>query len=215
MSPSAVSIDNISDFVSPMAQSSQDGSGAARTLLLAPPSIASHEEKLRGISAAHDRSVTDLQMLDRLSAGLVSLPATTYDLILVLTDADGTRKESSSLLTRDVFAKIVPSLKVGGSLKAQDGSLSQANGDADAREAVLAGLVAGPNGFSKTDEEEDAVPLKLSFGRNKKADAGPAIPKPAGVGFVDFSDDLDDEDLIDEDTLLTEEDMNKGLDIRE
>jgi hypothetical protein len=47
--------------------------------------------------------------------------------------------------------------------------------------------------------------------------------KPAGVGFVDFSDDFgdpmitgedEDDELIDEDTLLTEEDMKRPVNIR-
>lgn len=229
--------DTSDDFVSPFAaKSAQNGSSAGRTLLLAPPSIASHEEMLRQVLAAHDRSVTDLQMLDRLSAGLVSLPEATYDLILVLTDADGTRSESSLLLNRDVFGRIVPSLKVGGKLQAQNGTLRQGSDSADAREAVLAGLIAETNGFTKAEDEEAAVPLKLSFGKGKKRSAaGPAVSsvtvhetngadeklsmappvsKPAGVGFVDLGDDFDfgdDDDLIDEDTLLTEEDINMKM----
>jgi len=84
----------------------------------------------------------------------------------------------------------------------------------------------------------EAVPLR--FRRKDKTDAvsnaGPTIPvkvngkrkgvditpnKPAGVGFVDFSDDFedpvitgeddDDDELIDEDTLLTEEEMKRPL----
>jgi hypothetical protein len=47
--------------------------------------------------------------------------------------------------------------------------------------------------------------------------------KPAGVGFVEFSDDFDDpmitgedddDELIDEDTLLTDEDLNRPVNIR-
>jgi len=213
--------------------------GARRTLLLAPPSIASHEEKLRQVLASYDRSVTDLQMLDRLSAGLVNLPDATYDTILVLADADGTRSESSLLLNRNVFAKVVATLKIGGKVQAQDGSLSTSSSTPDAREALLAGLSPGDDGFTKPDDEADAaVPLKLSFGKKKqKSEAEPPVSKvtveqsngqnasldmvppaakPAGVGFVDFSDDFDapmddDDDLIDEDTLLTEEDLNRPL----
>jgi anamorsin len=232
MSPSIVTIDTSDDFVVPLPakkQPQQQQQNGSRTLLLAPPSIASHEEKLRQVLAAHDRAVTDLQMLDRLSAGFVSLPEATYDLILVLTDADGSRAESTALLGRDVFGRIVPALRVGGRLQAQDGSLGQASGGADAREAVLAGLVAAANGFTKVEEEEEAVPIKLSFGKKKKAAAAdeevkpmtvapPVANPPAGVGFVDFSDDFnvdeDDDDLIDEDTLLTEDDLNRPLAIR-
>jgi hypothetical protein len=61
------------------------------------------------------------------------------------------------------------------------------------------------------------VPLNLNGKRNQ-----PEPVKPAGVGFVDFSDDLDDpiitgedDDLIDEDDLITEEDMARPVIQRE
>lgn len=189
--------------------------------------------------ASFDRSVTDLQMLDRLSAGFVNLPESTYDLVLVLTDADGTRAESTKLLSRNVFARIVRALRTGGVLKTQDGNLGRAAGT-ELTEAILAGLVVEGDGMVKPDDSaNDAVPLRLKR-KDKSAavsSAGPAVAtatvsvngkrksvdvvqtKPAGVGFVDFSDDFDDplldddeddDDLIDEDTLLTADDL-KGL----
>src|SRR5438034_6360372 len=120
----AVTIDNTSDF-NPVSSATKMNGFQARTLLLAPPSIASHEEKLHSVLSTHDRAFTDLQMLDRLAASLVTLPASTYDLVLVLTDANGTRNESSQLLTRTVFTKVVAALKAGGKFQSQDGSFGQ------------------------------------------------------------------------------------------
>ncbi|PQE26986.1 putative Fe-S cluster assembly dre2 protein [Rutstroemia sp. NJR-2017a BVV2] len=240
MAPS-VTIDNTSDF-NPVVSTTKTASFSRRTLLLAPPSIASHEENLKKVLASHDRSVTDLQMLDRLSAGLVTLPDSTYDLILILTDADGTRTESTGLLTRDVFGKITQALKTGGKLQAQDGTFGQETDGAEYREAILAGLVAEGGVMLKPDHSASvAVPLRLRRKENSKAaavsDAGPPVipvaplhgkrksvdmvdngknDAPKGVGFIDFSDDFDaedDDELIDEDTLLTEEDMKRPVNI--
>lgn len=183
-------------------------------------------------------------MLDRLSAGLVTLPASTYELILILTDADGSRTESSALLSRDVFSKMVVALRPGGKLQSQDGTFGQSS-EAEKTEAILSGLMISSDGLTKPDySATQAVPLR--FGRNKAkngavSSAGPPVDtvpillkrksvdmtssKPAGVGFVDFSDDFgepmitgeddeDDDELIDEDTLLTEEDLKRQVVVR-
>jgi anamorsin len=244
MAPSVV-IDNDSDFT-PMEASTTSASFQARTLLLAPPSISSHEENLRNVLALHDRSTTDLQMLDRLAAGLVALPDSTYDLILILTDADGTRTESSQLLGRGVFGRIARALKAGGKLQTQDGSFGQDIAEQECQEGILAGLVVDINGMIKPDYgASDTVPLRLRRKEMNGAVSNAGLPvaaqavqlngkrksvgitpnKPAGVGFVDFSDDFgdpiitgeeeeDDDDLIDEDTLLTEEDLRRPVNIR-
>lgn len=170
MAPSFVTIDTSDDFnfSTPAAPAKTAPVDTRRTLLIAPPSIASHEEKLGAIFTVHDRSVTDLQMLDRLSAGLVNLPISTYDLIIVLSDADDTRSESSKLLSRDVYAKLVGSLKAGGKLQSQDGKFGSEKSSAEYIEAILAGLVPKDGeGFIKPDySASEAVPLR--FGRKKK-----------------------------------------------
>ncbi|KEZ45208.1 Fe-S cluster assembly protein dre2 [Scedosporium apiospermum] len=180
-----------------------------RTLLLAAPSLASNEASLRAAIAGHDRSTSDLHMLDRLSAGLVNLPASTYDLVLVLSD-------DASLLDRGVLTRVHDALKAGGKVRARDGV--EIGGEAE-KEFVLAGLVrsSGENGFEKPDYGSEAVvPLRLR--RKKKPVVVEKVEEvkkvPSGVGFVNLDDlDGDDDDLIDEDTLLTDQDLKRPLNI--
>ena len=252
MAPS-FTIDNTSDFEMPTAATNATTpTTTQRTLLLAPPSLSAHPEALTTLLPAHDRNATDIQMLDRLELGLVSLPSQTYDVVMVLTDADGAR---STNLDRAVVEKLVASLKVDGRLTAQNGSL----GPQEITEGVLSGLVADGNGALRKPQAAAEQTVKLSFGRkNKKADAaavpanateaintakrksvdistggaGPVKATPAGVGFVELGDEFgnhydEDEDMeipsneeleraerIDPDSLLTEEDRLKPLNIR-
>ncbi|KAK1247736.1 hypothetical protein MKX07_000624 [Trichoderma sp. CBMAI-0711] len=222
MAPSVVTIDTSDDFfAAPVATESK------RTLLLAPPSLASHPSALTSVVSQYDRSITDLQMIDRLSAGLVKLPSATYELVLVLADASSSLNETLSLLTRNILGPIAESLKPKGRLQSHDGS-DLAQHAALAKEAVLAGLVASNGGFDKPDygDGEGVVSLKLGSRKKKTTEVAPAVQKmeevkpvaPAGVGFIDFSDDLDadydDDELIDEDTLMTEDDLKRPINIR-
>ncbi|KAK0865318.1 electron carrier [Friedmanniomyces endolithicus] len=200
MAPS-VTLDNTPDFAMP----SSTTNTTPRTLLLAPPSISSHPSALAHVASNHDRNATDIQMLDRLALGLVNLPAATYDVILLLTDVDGSRRESSRLLDRNVMSQLVAAMKVGGRLRAQDGGFGGAAAGAEHTEAILAGLVQGKegDGMLKPDSlagAQTAAPMgkrkseDISTGNGSLASvngAGVVQVTPAGVGFVDSNDDFD------------------------
>lgn len=232
MAPS-IALDNTPDF--PFGQYTP-----GKTLLLSPPSLSSQPDKLNAALLSCGRNATDLQMLDRLALGLVSLPDLTYDSIIILADSDDTFTESLKILGRELFAKIVQSLKPGGYLRSQGGT----HGSFDSlyqSEAILAGLVSdNEKGFQKPSSgQQQAVPLQL--GRKKK-DRGKFIngskatqqskiettiegnkpDQPAGVGFIDFGDDLNpesaqdnnacsDDEFIDEDTLLGDDDLGRPI----
>lgn len=179
-------------------------------------------------------------MLDRLSLSLVSLPQATYDIILILLDADKTRTESNNLITGDVLSRIVKSLKPGGKIRGQDGAFATIDAD-ERREAIFAGLMIEGDEMVKPDNNAiQSVPLRLgkkkneggaaavtnavgtgagSLNLNGKRKNGPLeAAQPAGVGYVDFGDDFDapeveddDDELIDEDTLLDEEDLKRPV----
>lgn len=221
MAPSFVTIDTNDDDVFAAPPPPVKPVDSPRTLLLAPPSIAAEEDKLRALFTSFPRSTSDLQMLDRLSAGAVNLPASSYDLILILTDTDGSRRaEALQLLTRDVYTALVPAMKAGAKLQTQDKALDAS----EALEAVLAGLVPNESGFEKPNyQETSAVPLKLG-GRKKRAPVAPAPPAEIsfnttangnGFGLSGFNgnnhDRDEDEDLIDEDDLLDEDDLARPI----
>ncbi|KAK2737696.1 electron carrier [Myotisia sp. PD_48] len=202
MPPSVVTIDTTPDFdftsFNPLPSKSNATTG--RTLLLAPPSIAAHEEKLRALFQTFDRPTTDLQMLDRLCAGVVPLPSNTYQHVLVL--ADG---HAAQTLSRDVYTALVPSMKPGAKLETEAGVFSPN----EALEAVLAGLVQSGRGFEKpATSEQFAIPLPLG---GKKASARNTVPavKPYVVQMDDYEAGDDDDELIDEDALLSDEDLKR------
>jgi len=177
-----------------------------RTLLLAPPSVATKEDTLRDIFRTFDRRTTDLQMLDRLSAGFVVLPSNAYVCILVLADTDGAPpSEPLPLLNRNVYTALVPSMKGGAKLRVQGGSFDVA----EAREAVLAGLVEKDGVFQKPhDDERVAIPLRLGA-KKIRTQTGTDTSIHNLDNALDNDDDDDDDELIDEDTLLSEEDLKR------
>lgn len=159
-------------------------------------------------------------MLDRLSTGIVTLPSNTYDLVLILTDSDGSRRaEALQLLTRDVYTALVPAMKSGGKLQTEDNALNAS----EAMEAVLAGLVQNATGFEKPNyEQASAVPLKFGLKKKKKTPAAAPVQAPPmgiqfGSGFAldgmnGSNHDRDDNDeLINEDSLLNEEDLTRPI----
>jgi anamorsin len=241
MAPS-ITIDETPDFAFPIASTTTStitATANTRTLFLASPSLSSHPDALNQALEGHDRNRTDIQMLDRLSAGLASLPSATYDVIILLTDISPQALFSAPLLSRAVMAKIFDTLKAGGVLRSQDGSFGRAPGPLKT-EAILAGLMVNERGDgmikpSDTGGSGGVVLLKLGSKRtangkpstngsvplNGVESMAPPVAPLANVGFVDFADDLDDpiitgedDDLIDEDDLLTEEDKRQGIIIR-
>ncbi|OAA58994.1 anamorsin family protein [Niveomyces insectorum RCEF 264] len=194
-----------------------------RTLLLAPPSFAAHEEKLRALYTTYDRATSDLQMLDRLAAGFVSLRPAAYDVVLVLTDVDGAqRAEALQLLSRPVYATLVPAMAVGAQLRFQDGGrLTEAGA---AREAILAGLVEADGVFAKPADEEAVVPLRLKKKTNGAAASTNGTTNGTSNGtangvtnaqgkrpavVLDLGEYSDGDELVDEDSLLSEEERNR------
>ena len=164
MAPS-FTIDDTNDLDLPSMPNPKTPTGA-RTLLLAPPSIAAHPELLNRVVEAHDRSHTDIQMLDRLALGLVSLPASTYDVILLLTDADGSRRESQNLVDRAIMTKLYEALKGNGRLRSQDGVLGRVDG-VEKTEGILAGLMVDEEGFRKPDVGSGGGRGVVSEGRRR------------------------------------------------
>ena len=169
-------------------------SGTYRTLLLASPLVATREDVIKQLFMTHGQSSTDLQMLDRMNDGLITLPEAAYDLVVVVKDSH----DSPTALTRRVFAVLLPAMKIGCKLQSH-GSIPL--DESETREAVLIGLVRGEGESLQKTEAQDVVPLRLG------ARKVPHKVIIAGEDDLDLDFDLDDSDLIDENDLLTEEDF--------
>ena len=208
-----------------------------RTLVLAPPSAASHPDTLENVLASYDRSVTDMQMLDRLSLSLVSLPDSNYDIVLLLADTSPRTRPLHHFLSKNVFHQLFQSLRPGGRIQL-DGDTTQFS-DGCRTEAVLSGFVFSKDGLLKPSEQAtQSVPFRarkpaspkattklagtgaVTLNLNGKRMNGPPLPAATGVGFEDPTDELSslglngtisDDELIDEDTLLEEEDMQRPI----
>jgi len=165
-----------------------------KTLLLASPSVATREDTIKHLFTKHGRSSTDLQMLDRMNDGLVTLPTAIYDLVVTVKD----QPDAPHLLTRHVFATLVPAMRVGCKLQTDDGMPLH---DSETREAILSGLVKAEDGWFEKTATLDLAPLKLGM----KKDAHKVVM----VDEIDWDRNVEDGDLIDEDELLTEEDFTR------
>lgn len=218
----------------------------SRTLIVAPPSISSKQDVLEAVFEHHNRSTTDLQMLDRIAAGVIKLPSEKYELVLLLSEPQGSAGEASHFVTKDVMLQLVQSMRAGARIRRQNGTFGTVT--TERTEALLAGLLEdGTGGMVKPSlSDTSAVPLRLNGARKTKEDHASANTngtsaltnangkrddmsavtmengKVRGVGFVDFSDDLEseliigeDDELVDEDSLLTEADLARPVVQRE
>ncbi|EFE39662.1 hypothetical protein TRV_05649 [Trichophyton verrucosum HKI 0517] len=202
-------------------------SGLPRVLLLSPPSLSSNPDKLAELINQYDKNARDLQMLDRLAAGLVSLPESTYSLVLLLTGIDGTNVEGERLVGRDTLQQISRALQSGGVMKYQDGSPTAIN-ESTRTEAILCGLTVNDKGeLLKPAFEEQSVSLPFSFNKSRKPkkdtnsnknEQQPAVLQNNIVILDNNTNDVfntpdgdDDEELIDEDELIDADELERPI----
>ncbi|KAF3924240.1 Anamorsin [Orbilia brochopaga] len=208
-------------------------SAAGKTLLLCPPAVAANPEILQAALATHPRSSTDVQMLDRIALGLVNLPVEAYASVILLSDPAATPYTIDTPILQKITASMAPGSRWIAENKE---ALKHINRLHVVLAGLVVNDADGSLSFTKPDYGKSAaVPLRLGKRKDKpsdeptskgKADAVPngnaavsnAVKvKPAvkeyKIGLVDLGDDLDadfgedDDELIDEDTLLDDSDL--------
>lgn len=164
----------------------------------------------------------ELQMIDRLARGLVSLPESAYDTIFLLAGADDAFSEATQLLDRGTLLVVHQALRPGAKLQFQKGKSTQEPTPAFRSGAILAGFVFGDNGeFIKPDSmTQKAVPLKFRAKTIKSTEIhfpvdgiNRVTPRNMKDVSTDISIDINghDDELIDEDTLLDNDDMERPI----
>ncbi|KAL0631106.1 electron carrier [Maublancomyces gigas] len=207
--PPAVLVDTTSEFTSTPTPTTTTTTTAPplRTLLLCPPSISSTPHILESALSTLSRDSTDVQMLDRLSLNLATLPEKTYNSVILLPSSSSTPDLNPAMFDR-VFASMVP----GAKWRSRDNLL----GGCEKLVLLMAGfLVEQENGSTVLVKPDIAksVPLRPRKRGDRNGVTAPPkvvdVPAPVvavvasinGVGYVDYGDVADDEELIDEDDL--------------
>ncbi|KAI5279174.1 electron carrier [Ascosphaera acerosa] len=204
-----------------------------RTLLLSPPSLAASPDAMSAATQPFAQGPTDMQMLDRLQAGLASLPPARYDQAVLLPgaaasdddDAAAALAETLKFLNRDMLLAIARSLLPGGTVRVQQPSPSAAvavgagtaakppglNALLDPSlqlEALLAGLLVDPasqNLYLPSYEPAAAVPLKKPASAISKTTRTTTITTPTQPTGVVMVDPT--ADLDDDDDLIDEDEL--------
>ncbi|KAF3936403.1 Anamorsin [Dactylella cylindrospora] len=238
MAPHLTAIDFSSDFAPAITSEKLAVKPTSKTLLLCPPAVAANPEVLQAALATHPRSSTDVQMLDRIALGLVNLPAETYATVILLSDPASTPFDIDTTLLQKVTASMTPGSKW---ITEKCDSLKKVNRLQVMLAGLVVNEADGLVSFSKPDYGRTAaVPLKFGKkakdsstetvtlnGKRKSVEISTDVPlvapmkaKPVTeykVGYVDFGDDLDvdfgedDDELIDENTLLNDGDLDMAV----
>ncbi|KAI5304725.1 electron carrier [Ascosphaera pollenicola] len=186
---------------------------------------------------SYDLSLTDLQMIDRLRAGIASLKSAAYDEIVLLPSPGDSLHELTQLLDASLLLAIAKALVPGGVLATQDhlGGLNRLLDPSLQVEALLAGLLvdeagnlylpdyaaqsAVPLRFKKSDdiiEKDSSKTTTITTATTTTTDHGLAASNNSAVNgvvmidpSVDFGDDDDDND-DDDDELIDEDELLDG-----